>query len=332
MLPPRLPASPHGGRTAQPFTGLDFSVNTNPYGPNPILLQAVQNADHAQYPDPAYTDVRATLADWHGAKTEEIAVAVGASDLLHRLARAFLPSSGRLLSLSAPFGELERAVNLQRAQIDVVQELPAQLPEHTSLVYVGYPHNPTGRAVDLCPIDYISKKCAQIGALLIIDEAYLPFTHLPTPPRHSHLVRVLSPGKTHGLVGVRPAYTIASAEVTAAIDNLAPAWHVPAATAAALAALPSSTSFLSETLPKVTSQANELARELARFGEVEHHDTPYMTLQTNLPAVQLAQALLDKQIKVRDCSSYGFEDRIRVSTRLPHENEQLLTALEQIEL
>ena len=89
-LPPLLPRVPHGGPTAQPFTGLDFSVNVNPYGPNPRLVQALHAADHAHYPDPEYRAVRTRLAQWHGVTPAEVALAAGASDLLHRLVRAWL--------------------------------------------------------------------------------------------------------------------------------------------------------------------------------------------------------------------------------------------------
>ena len=76
------------------------------------------------------------------------------------------------------------------------------------------------------------------GGVLFVDEAYAPFLPATRPPRHASLIRVLSPGKAHGLVGARPAYALAAADVVARLDNLAPAWHVPAGTAAVLAALP----------------------------------------------------------------------------------------------
>ncbi len=326
-LPPLLPRAPHGGPTAAPFSGLDFSVNSNPYGPNPELLRAAQQADHAHYPDPTYHATRARLAAWHGVIPEEIALSVGASDLLHRLARAFLPNGSTLLSLHAPFGELARAAQLQRGQIQVLPERPAHLPAHTRLVYVGHPHNPTGHRLTAAELLHLAQQCEGAGALLVVDEAYAPF--LPdsaVPPPHANLLRLQSPGKVHGLVGVRPAYAIAAPDVIAKLENLAPAWHVPAGTDALLAALSNAQDFLRDTLPLVRQNATALAAALREFGKVRHHDTPYLLLHVG-EANAITRKLLGQGVKVRDCTSYGLPEWVRISTRTPQENDKLIDYL-----
>ncbi|MEF2279951.1 histidinol-phosphate transaminase [Deinococcus sp. YIM 134068] len=330
-LPPLLPRVPHGGPTSHTFTGLDFSVNANPHGPNPVLVRAIRDADHAHYPDPTYAGVRACLADWHGLSAEEVALSVGASDLLHRLARAFLPPGGTLLSVHAPFGELARAAALSRAKVRVTppEQVVSEIRPGVALVYVGHPHNPTGHVHTMGELKTLADACLTAGALLIVDEAYAPFTNAPTPPRHPAVVRVLSPGKAHGLVGARPASALASPEVVARLDNLAPAWHLPASTAAVLGALPEGGAFLARTLPLVADGARELASALAQFGPVEHHGTPYLTLRVG-DASHVTSALLERGLRVRDCASYGLPDHIRVSTRLPGENRRLVETLRAV--
>ncbi|MFC4638209.1 aminotransferase class I/II-fold pyridoxal phosphate-dependent enzyme [Deinococcus hohokamensis] len=325
-LPPLLSRAPHGGPSSAPFSGLDFSVNTNPYGPNPVLLAAIREADHAHYPDPTYLVVRERLAAWHGVAPQNVALSTGASDLLHRLARAFLPAGGGLLSLHAPFGELARAAALQRAQVQVVAQLPAQLPGQVQLVYVGHPHNPTGRRLSPNALQAAARACEAAGALLILDEAYAPFVPSEPLPDSEAVVRLLSPGKAHGLVGARPAYALAAASVTERLENLAPAWHLPAGTAAVLSALPQAQAFLATTLPQVQAQAAALAGALSRLGPVEHHGTPYLTLEV-ADAAPVTAALLSQGLRVRDCASYGLPQRIRVSSRTPRDNQALLGAL-----
>ncbi|UQN08581.1 histidinol-phosphate transaminase [Deinococcus sp. QL22] len=328
-LPPLIPRAPHGGPSSAAFTGLDFSVNANPYGPNPALLQAVRGADHAHYPDPSYSEVRGRLAAWHRVTPDQVALSVGASDLLHRLARAFLGPQDTLLSLYAPFGELARAAALGRAQVEVVPQWPERLPSTAALVYVGHPHNPTGRTLSASALHKLAEMCAATGALLIVDEAYAPFTLAPEPPRHAHVVRLLSPGKAHGLVGARPAYALAAPAVVARLDNLAPAWHLPAGTAALLAALPEAQDFLTHTLPQVARNAAALAASLAAFGTVEHHGTPYVLLHTGHAASVTAQ-LLSHGLRVRDCTSYGLPDYVRISTRTAADNAVLIEQLPHV--
>ena len=330
-LPPLLPHFPHGGPTSAPFTGLDFSVNTNPYGPNPVLLQALWMADHAHYPDPAYRRERERLAEWHDVSPGEVALAVGASDLLHRIVRAFLAPGSTLLSVHAPFGELARAAALQRAEVRVAapETVLGNLHPGVSLVYVGHPHNPTGHRCSEGALEALAAACQAAGTLLIVDEAYAPFLPVVHPPRHASLIRVLSPGKAHGLVGTRPAYVLAVPEIVARLDSLAPAWHVPAGTAAVLAALPQAEGFLEETLPHVRQNAQQLADALSPLGLVERHGTPYLTLDVG-NAAMVAASLLKRGIRVRDCASYGLPTRIRVSTQLPEENARLTEALEAV--
>lgn len=313
MLPPLLPRAPHGGPSASAFAGLDFSVNCNPYGPNPVLLDAVKQADHAHYPDPTYLQVREALAGWHGVTPDMVALSVGASDLLHRTVRAFLPAGDLLLSVHAPFGELERAARLQRAEITVLDELPTKLPPATRLVYLGQPHNPTGRSLSEGELQMVAKACASANALLILDLAYAPFVEVSII-QHPSSIALYSPGKAHGLVGARPAYAIAAPEVVACLENLAPAWHLPAGTAALLHNLPEAQEFLERTLPQVREDASALAAALANCGAVEHHGTPYLTLEVG-DAARVARELLARGIKVRDCTSYGLPSRIRVSTQ-----------------
>ncbi|WP_339097543.1 pyridoxal phosphate-dependent aminotransferase [Deinococcus sp. VB343] len=312
-LPPLLPRSPHGGPSSTAFSGLDFSVNCNPYGPNPALLEAVRTADHTHYPDPTYLGVRRELADWHGVLPDMVAPSVGASDLLHRIARAFLPAGDKLLSLHAPFGELERAAQLQRAEVVLVSELPTALPPETQLVYVGQPHNPTGRSLSESELQTTAQACTAANALLILDLAYAPFVEVPINHQPSSIA-LYSPGKAHGLVGARPAYAIAAPDIVAHIENLAPAWHLPAGTAALLQKLPHAQEFLERTLPQVRQDALALAAALAQFGALEHRGTPYLTLEVG-DGARVARELLALGVKVRDCASYGLPGHIRVSTQ-----------------
>lgn len=328
VLPPLLPCASHGGPNDLSFAGLDFSVNCNPYGPNPLLLKVVLEADHVHYPDPTYRRVREALAQWHGVTPDMVAPSVGASDLLHRIARAWLPTGAKVLSLHSPFGELERAVRLGRAELVVVDEPPQTLPPDTRLVYLGQPHNPTGRSLSQSELQALAETCADGGALLMVDLAYAPFT-APAIIHHPSVINLYSPGKAHGLVGARPAYTVAAPDIAARLENLAPAWHLPAGTAALLEALPHAQDFLADTLPRVRNDAAALAAALRGFGAVEHYSTPYLTLDIG-DAAWVASELLTLGVKVRDCTSYGLPSRIRVSTQGQAQDAVLITALRKV--
>ena len=326
----------HGGPSHSPFSGLDFSVNANVYGPNPVLLKAVRQADHTRYPDPSYLALRERLGAWHGVEAACIVPAVGASELLHRMVRAYLRPKDRVLSVLAPFGEFRRAAALAGTPVDVVQ--PGQIVDAVQrgvrLVYLGHPHNPAGALLSPDTLAALQGACQRADALLIVDLAYAPFLRLPQPVLTSHTALLYSPGKAHGLVGARPAYALAAPPVAAALHNLAPAWALPTGTAALLHALPDAQDFLARTLPKVARNAAQLALDLSALGEVGHHGAPFVTLRVGdaagMSASLLNRGLLNRGLRVRNCASYGLPDWLRISARLPTENAGLVRAIRSL--
>ncbi|WP_407066817.1 aminotransferase class I/II-fold pyridoxal phosphate-dependent enzyme [Extensimonas sp. H3M7-6] len=92
----------HGGPDVQGVAAHDFSTNANACGPCPLALAAVQQADAAHYPDPAYTALRAQLAALHGVAPARIVIAGSASEFIYRItawAAHALPPGARSVAL-----------------------------------------------------------------------------------------------------------------------------------------------------------------------------------------------------------------------------------------
>lgn len=353
MTIPLIPRAVHGGPQAPQEQILDFSVNTNPLGPNLDLLQIWQDTPVSNYPDPTYTETRCKLGHYHHYSPEGVVLGVGASELLHRIARAFLQPGSQVISLGAPFGEFERAVALQQGSLQIWERSVAaartalQDPS-TRLIYLSNPHNPTGHFLDLSQLfsstssNQDCNSCSslkdpnkdpnlnfhplKLDPLLVIDEAYLPFW--PDPPEwepHPQLIRVRSPGKVHGLLGLRMAYALMDPEVAIHLINLQPAWAIPAPLAAVLGALPNHETFIHQTLASVRTWARELALAL------KTSPTPIHFFTVEVPnASQTADQLRKRQIRVRDCSSFGLPHLIRIATRTPAQNQILIQIWRQL--
>lgn len=312
---PLLPRAHHGGPQSAHENILDFSVNTNPLGPNPDLVRVWRAADPSAYPDPHYARARAALAAYHDVDPSPVVLGVGASELLHRIVRAFVAPGDTVLSLGAPFGELARAVALQRAHIQILDRKPPTPLPPARLLYLSNPHNPTGHV--LSPTAWPEVE------VVIVDEAYAPFLSQPaTWPLQPNVIRVQSPGKAHGLLGLRPAYALAHPDLACHLVNLQPAWALPAPLAEVLTALPAADAFLHNTLGEVRTWAAALAQRLGAPPPTVH----FFTL-TVPDAAQLANLLLRQGIRVRDCVSFGLPNQIRIATRLPVDNHKLVDIL-----
>lgn len=316
----------HGGPQGPDDTLLDFSVNTNPLGPNPALVRVWHGAPLAGYPDPHYTRARQALAAWHGWDPDGVVLGVGASELLHRLARLLVRPGDEVLSLGAPFGEFARAVAQQGGRIHVLPRSEIGLracleADAAGVLYLSNPHNPTGHYLDL-------NRLRDFKGVVIADEAYLPFVAEPLPVSPwPGLVRVHSPGKAHGLLGMRLAYALAAPPLARALRDLQPAWAIPSPLAAVLEALPGQGDFPAQTLPTVRRWARRLALALGGDDAGLH----FFTVKVGA-AMAVAAALRARGIRVRDCTSFGLPDRVRIATRTPADNQKLIEAWQTLEL
>jgi histidinol-phosphate aminotransferase len=302
----------HGGPQGGDNGILDFSVNTNPLGPNPALVRIWREADPSTYPDPHYRRARTALAAYHDVDPASVVLGVGASELLHRIVRAFVQPGDRMISLGAPFGELARASALQRANLQVIERATETPLPPARLLYLSNPHNPTGHI--LWPTNWPDLP------VVVVDEAYRPFLAEPVEwPLWPNVIRVQSPGKAHGLLGLRLAYALAQPTLAAHLVNLEPAWAIPGPVAEVLAALPEQEEFLHQTLPHVRQWATELAQALGAMPTNLHFFTVAVPNMR-----QMATKLGEQGIRVRDCASFGLHNQIRMATRTPGENRVFL--------
>ncbi len=309
----------HGGPQGPDDTALDFSVNTNPLGPNQALAEVWRHAPLRDYPDPTYARARQALAALHDWDAAGVVLGVGASELLHRVVRAFVPAGGRAVALGAPFGEFARACEAQSSRLDLWPR-DGEFPNvRAHIAYLSNPHNPTAHVRDLTrDADAI----AAWDGVVVVDEAYAPFavgiTALPMLP---NLIRVHSPGKAHGLLGMRMAYALTTPQLARRLNQLQPAWAIPSSLAAALTALPAQRTFIAQTIPVVRGWARELALALGAQASSLH----FFTVDVG-DAARVASALLAQGIRVRDCASFGHPNLVRVATRTPSDNARLITA------
>ncbi|MCC7166728.1 MAG: histidinol-phosphate aminotransferase family protein [Rhodospirillales bacterium] len=100
--------------------------------------------------------------------------------------------------------------------------------ERPKLVGLPNPDSPTGTAFDPATLERIVAAAAEVGALMLIDEAYYPFlpqTALPWIGRYPNLVVARSTGKAWGLAGLRIGFAAASVEVAKMLHKVRPMYE-----------------------------------------------------------------------------------------------------------
>ena len=310
----------HGGFHDPGRRVLDFSVNTNPFGPPPEVLKAFQTADVTRYPDPEALDLRKAIAKRHGVGTESILPGNGSVDLIWLTAAAYLEPGRSAYSCRPTFGEYEAAARAADATI-------AEALAGATVAFLCNPNNPTGT---LRPAGDIRREAsAHPDTLLVVDEAYLPFTCAAScldGGLMENLVVLHSLTKDCAIPGLRLGYAVGPPEVIQALRSVQPPWSVNApAQAAGIAALASA-----HRVPDLTPAKEYLTSSLTALGlEVLPSETNFFLVHVRNGAGFRA-ALLEHDICVRDCASFGLPEHIRIGVRTHPDCEQLVTAVGKV--
>ncbi len=214
-----------------------LASNELPFGPLPSVVAAIgaATADLSIYPDHRATVLRDAIAVAVGVPVGDVTVGAGSVGLLQQLVLAYAergdavafgwPSFEAYPLFSSLVGADQAAVALRRQTIDL-DALAAVVGDHTKLVLIANPNNPTGTVVGTDELVAFVERVPP-GCLVVIDEAYAEFV---TDPRvHSavslveqfpNVVVLRSFSKAHALASLRVGYAIAQPAVVDVLDRV----------------------------------------------------------------------------------------------------------------
>ena len=324
---------------------LDFSVNSNPFGPSPQVLEAIQSVPLDRYPDRDAVMLRRMLSRRYAMGPNRILVGNGTSELIQLISFAFLSKGDAALILAPTFGEYQRSASLMGAQVREFFSGPAQgfqvdeaelrleLQKHPpKIVFLCNPNNPTGTLLRAASIVGWAREFSQ--TLFVVDEAYMAFADRDESLlscREDNLLVLRSMTKDYALAGLRLGYVVGSEAVIEAVGRVRPAWNVNAlAQAAGMAALIDE-EYLQETLRKLTDARLEFREELEALGaELAASSVHYFLVRVGSGAACRSE-LLKESIQVRDCHSFDLPAYIRIATKQPQENSRLVAVFRNIQ-
>ena len=339
----------HGGpdyallaqRGLSPNAVIDFSANTNPYGPPPRVRAALASLTLDRYPDRHAHDLAAGIAERHGVPVEQVLVGNGSVELIRLLAQAYLEPGDACLLVEPTFGEYRAAAALAGAEIisyrtkaragfrPQMEALTALARECAPrLTFLCNPNNPTGVYLPQKAVAALAEACA--GGLLVVDAAYEPFVREAWPAeallRRGNVALLHSMTKAEGLAGLRLGYLLGPEPVVSALRRVQPPWSVNAAAQAAGLAALADAGYLREALGAIAREKERLVGELRALGlDVLPSATNYFLVRVG-NAAAWQERLLAESILVRDCASFGLPEYIRIAARRPEENDCLLAA------
>jgi histidinol-phosphate aminotransferase len=303
-------AARHG---IDPAVVLRFDANVPPLPGVPQVPVGKSFERLNEYPDGGYVELRAAAAAYAGVEPSQIVVGAGADDLIGLAARTFL-WHGRTAAISTPtYPVYAIASAIEGAEV-------AANARDADVFWICNPNNPTGEL--LPPEEVVNRANEHPESAVVVDEAYFEYSGVSVVPLlalATNVVVLRTLSKAFGLAALRVGYAVASRDMAAELDaRRAPApISAPAARIAAAA--------LRE--PRFDIQAIIDERRRMRDALLEAgYGCPEM--HANFVLVKLSNA----EEVAHDLERQGMVVRlvpggIRITVRVPAENDRLLAAL-----
>lgn len=324
---------------------IDFSSNLNPYI-RPVTIKDVSEGVAVNgYPDSESLALRRTIAQKAGVSIENIIAGNGSTELIRLAVSSYLDAGDSALIIEPTYGEYRTACQIAGADVicQTLSEAGGFIPDidatvrlikerRPKVVFLCNPNNPSGYY--LSREHFIKILKAAPDSLIVLDEAYVSFVEDTWPSfgliNDGNLLIVRSMTKDYSLAGLRLGYAVANREIIEVMNRIRPPWNVnTVAQTAGIMAL-KETEALPSSLERVRAGKRYLVDELDKLGFRCLPSATNFFLVKAGNAAEIKRKLLAKSILVRDCSSFGLPEYIRIAANTMENNRRLISSLKEI--
>lgn len=314
---------------AAAFVFLD--ANENPY-----------NGPYNRYPDPGQHELKARLAEIKQVPADRIFLGNGSDEAIDLVFRIFCePGVDNVVAIDPTYGMYQVCADVNNVEYRKVlldeqfqfsaDSLLAAADEHTKLIFLCSPNNPTGNSLRRSEIEQLLRR---FRGLVILDEAYCDFADAPSflseLDNYPNLIIFQTFSKAWGCAAIRLGMAYASPEIIGLFNKVKYSYNVNLLTQRqALKML--------DRLPEIRRWVQILKEERARL-EAEFASLPCTVrlfpsdanffLVRVTDAVTIYNYLVQKGIIVRNRHSVSLcGNCLRVTVGTREEDDELLRAL-----
>jgi len=326
----------------EPGEFVKLSSNENPHGPSPKAASAIREsaAEVHRYPKAVHADLTAAVADHWDVTDEQVWLANGGDGALDYLARATLDPGDMVLVPSPGFtyyGMSARFHHGDVAEYNVTEDDGFALTADSVLdaydgervVYLTSPHNPSGGRFSLDDVEQIADEVGE-DALVVVDEAYGEFADAPSAVsllgERDDVAVLRTFSKAYGLAGVRLGYAVVPRWADAYARVQTPFAASAVACKAGLAAMDDD-EHVEKTVESVEWSREYIHDEL----DAETYESHGNFVLANVgDATEVTDAAKREGVLVRDCSSFGLPEHVRITCGTREETERAVAVLNEV--
>ena len=315
-----------------------------------ILLDANENSlgdplgrHWERYPDPQQRALKQRLSEIKGLPAGQIFLGNGSDEAIDLLLRAactpglhnavILPPTYGMYAVQAAINGVEiRRANLQADFSPDFATVQAQIDEHTKLIFLCSPNNPTGNCL---PDAFVEAILRNFDGLVVVDEAYIDFAEKPSwslrLAEFPNLVVLQTLSKAWGLAGLRLGMAFASPFIISILNKIKYPYNISQATQLeVLEALQAEAAMQAQvqTLLRERERLREALSQVPAVLEIFPSDANFLLIRTT-DADGIYQKLCAQGIIVRNRSREPHcANCLRITIGSPEENQRLLQTMQ----
>lgn len=331
-------------------------LNLKPYssardefqGSASVFLDANENpypSHYNRYPDPHQVKLKGKISSIKSIPVNQIFLGNGSDEPIDLLIRAFCePGFDNVLIPQPTYGMYMVSAEINNVEIKTIKltndfdididSLHDGWDEHTKLIFLCSPNNPSGNLLSPEKIKYV---LTHFHGLVIVDEAYIDFANypgfVPLLKTYPNLVVLQTLSKAWGLAAIRLGMCFASVDIIAVLNKIKPPYNISIATQQiALEELHFEVR-KNRWVSELIAEREKLKEALTKIKSVQKvfpSDANFLLVKV-ANARSVYEALVEKGIIVRDRSNVLLcNDCLRITIGTPSENQVLLKELSQL--
>ncbi|MDQ6995236.1 MAG: histidinol-phosphate transaminase [Mariprofundaceae bacterium] len=295
--------------------------------------------DINRYPDANMEALRETIAQREGLHAEQVLLGNGSDEIIQMLLLGNEP--GTCVTPAPTFvmyNLISHWVKRSMATVPLGKDfsldpntfLQVCAREKAVIAFLACPNNPTG---NLWPRDTVEKIIREFRGLVVIDEAYAPFSESTYTDLIAPDVMVLRTFSKLGWAGLRLGYVLGDAKVIADLNKIRMPYNINSLTQA-------SARFFLQHRDVFDQQARDICHERSRMMaslmgmadiEVFPSQANFILLRVK-DADSVFEALKEKNILIKNMHAQGglLSECLRVTIGTADENNSFLSALREV--
>lgn len=308
-----------------------LSSNENPFGPSPAAQEAVRRAVHElhRYPSTDHAGLRQAIGEVHGLDPEQIICGVGSDEIITFLCQAYAGPGDEVVHTEHGFA-LYKICALaagatpvevpEHERVTDVDAILAGCTEHTKLVFIANPNNPTGTMIGLAEIERLAENLPP-QTILVLDGAYAEFVEgydggAALVRTRENVVMTRTFSKIYGLGGLRIGWGYAPKPIIDVLNRIRGPFNLSGAALSAAEVAVRDTAYVDKCRAENARLRGWLAEALAEHGVPSDTSMANFVLArfANEAEAEACNAYLQSQgLIVRQVGSYNLPNALRIT-------------------